>query len=487
MIRARFAPSPTGNLHIGSVRTALFNWLFSRHTKGTYVLRIEDTDQQRSEKKFEQNINDGLAWLGLTEDEGPEKGGAYGPYSQFERIQKGMYQDYAKKLVDQDLAYYCFCSDEELDQERREAKDKDIPYVYSQKCMALDKTDIAKRIESKEPYALRFKMPGHVQLSFKDLIRGEINFDMGLFSDFVIMKSDNTPSYNFAVVIDDMLMQITHVIRGEDHISNTPKQICLYQAFGASIPEFAHLPMILGPDRSKLSKRHGATSVTEYQEKGFLPEALLNYLVLLGWSSPDGEEILSKERLIELFSLERISKSNAIFDVTKLTWMNGQYIRNLDKKALYERVKSYISSEFDQALSKYSPDELEHIVFSVRDNLDVLSDINRYLDVFIIDTNAYSSSVRDYSFTKQDLDIINLFKKRLTELHDPLTQEQAEVIINSVVETSGLGRGKVYKPVRIACSGRPSGPSLYDIISILGKEEIGKRLDYMLDMTKPNR
>jgi nondiscriminating glutamyl-tRNA synthetase len=479
LIRLRFAPSPTGNLHIGSLRTALFNWIFARNQKGIYVLRIEDTDQQRSEKKYEENIFAGLTWTGLEADESPIKVGEYGPYRQSERMQQGIYKKYAEKLLEAGHAYYCFCSDKELDEEREQAKKANLPYVYSRKCANLSKEEIESKKSQGIAYVIKFRMPEN-ELVYKDLVRDDIHFDLKLFSDFVLIKSDKSPSYNFAVVIDDMLMGITHVIRGEDHISNTPKQICVYNALGQEVPQFAHLPMILGPDKSKLSKRHGATSVIEYQAQGFLPEALFNYLVLLGWSPPDEREIMTREEIISLFSLDRISKSGAVFDITKLKWMNGQYIRKFDEAQFYEIVLPYVSQENLAGLSKYSPEKLAKILFSVRDNLDILSEINNYLEVYIDNFEEYKKNISELNFSEQELDVLQTFKSLLQDFSSVLDRTEISNMIDSILASKGLGKGKVMKPVRFACAGRKSGPDLFEFLSILGKETLLERLEYLL-------
>jgi len=269
MTRVRFAPSPTGNLHIGTLRTAIFAWLFAKQQKGSFILRIEDTDLQRSKPEYEDNIYEGLDWVKIVPDEGPKEGGEFGPYRQSERIERGLYQTYANQLLESGKAYYCFCTEEELKAERDAAIAGGKPYVYEGKYRDLSLEEAKKRVEAGDPYSIRFKLPKDGNLVYRDEIRGDISFDLALIGDFVILKSDGSPSYNFAVVIDDALMKITHVIRGEDHISNMPKQLCLFDAFGFEWPKFAHLPMILGPDKSKLSKRHGATSITDYRDEGF--------------------------------------------------------------------------------------------------------------------------------------------------------------------------------------------------------------------------
>lgn len=475
-VRVRFAPSPTGNLHLGTLRTALFSWLYARHHQGVFVLRIEDTDLQRSESHYEHSIFEGLSWLGLDIEEGPDLGGAYAPYRQSERAALGIYQAAADQLLEKKLAYYCFCTTEELAADRALAEAEGRPYVYSRKALELSEEDIAAKLAAGEPYVIRFKMPAHETVTFHDVIRGDISFELGLISDFVLLKSDGTPSYNFACAVDDAAMEITHVIRGEDHISNTPKQLVLYEALGAKVPLFAHLPMILGPDKSKLSKRHGATSVTEYREAGYLSDALFNYMALLGWSSPDAREIMTREEIMALFTLERVSKSGAVFDVVKLKWMNGQYIRKLDKSALWDAVKPFISEATLAALSaRYSTDVCKDVVFSVRDNLDVLTDIEQYVSVYIETSADYKEKVAALVFSESDRQVLAFFLEHLRALPGALSPADVDRILELILAQTGFGKGKVFKPIRLACTGYPSGPHLPELLSILGKELLIER------------
>ncbi|MFY9204018.1 MAG: glutamate--tRNA ligase, partial [Limnochordia bacterium] len=334
-VRVRFAPSPTGYLHVGGARTALFNYLYAKHHHGVFVLRIEDTDLARSTEASTRAILDSMAYLGLDWDEGPEKGGDYGPYFQSQRLE--LYKEYAEKLLSMGRAYECYCTPEELDQIRQEAAAQGRDPKYDGRCRNLTDTQRREFVRQGRKPVIRFKADFEGTTLVDDLIRGQVIFDNNQLDDFVIIKSDGMPTYNFAVVIDDALMRITHVIRGEDHLSNTPKQIQIYQALGFAVPQFAHIPMILGPDRTRLSKRHGATSVGQFQEEGYLAEAMVNYLALLGWAYDDSQTIFSKTELIEKFSLSKVSKNPAVFDLAKLQWMNGVYIRELSLDELYQR------------------------------------------------------------------------------------------------------------------------------------------------------
>ena len=324
--RVRFAPSPTGFLHVGGARTALFNWLFARRHGGVFVLRIEDTDVERSSADMVTGILDGLRWLGLTWDEGPETGGPHAPYFQSERLER--YRAAAHRLLGEGQAYYCFCTPERLRTERERAEAHGDAWQYDRACLDLSPASILERLASGTPHAIRFKVrPGNT--SFNDAVKGPIAFDTAHIEDFIILRSDNYPTYHLSVVVDDAEMGITHVVRGDDHISNTPKHVLLFEALGVAAPIFAHVPLILGADKKRLSKRHGATSVTEYQRLGYLPDAMVNFLALLGWSPGDDRELLSREDLIESFTLEEISGGDAVFNTEKLDWMNGQYIARL--------------------------------------------------------------------------------------------------------------------------------------------------------------
>src|SRR5256714_338367 len=327
-MRVRFAPSPTGQLHVGNARTALFNWLLARGTGGTFVLRIEDTDVERSTRESESAIVRDLRWLGLDWDEGPDVGGAHGPYRQSERLH--LYQSYAKELLGAGAAYYCFCTMEQLEAERQAAVAEGRPVQYSGTCRNLSQDDVAARVAAGEQPAIRFRVPEGTDIVFTDLVRGEVRFPNEVIGDPVIVRADGTPAYNFAVVVDDALMEVTHVIRGEDHLSNTPRQLLLYEALGFTPPQFAHLALVMGPDHSPLSKRHGATSVDEFRAKGYLPEALVNYLALIGWSPGNDEELLPVDELARRFSLDRVGHSAGVFDEEKLAWVNRHYLKMSD-------------------------------------------------------------------------------------------------------------------------------------------------------------
>ena len=327
-MRVRFAPSPTGHLHVGNVRTALFNWLLARGHDGAFILRIEDTDTERSTADSDSMILEDLRWLGLNWDEGPEVGGPVGPYRSSERL--GEYQARARALLTEERAYYCFCTPEQLEAERKDALGNNLPPRYSGRCAQIDPADAARRVDSGEPAAVRFRTPVDREIVFADLVRGEIRFHTEIIGDQVLLRSDGRPAYNFAVVVDDGLMGVTHVVRGEDHISNTPRQLLIYEALGFGPPAFAHVAMVLGPDHTKLSKRHGAVSVDEFRAKGYLPEALLNYLALLSWSPGENQEVVPLAEMAKRFSLSDVGHSASVFDEEKLAWVNRHYLKDAD-------------------------------------------------------------------------------------------------------------------------------------------------------------
>ncbi|HKD14689.1 MAG TPA: glutamate--tRNA ligase, partial [Candidatus Angelobacter sp.] len=342
-VRVRFAPSPTGQLHVGNARTALFNWLFARQRGGIHVLRIEDTDLERSEARYESQLLEDLKWLGLDWDEGPDLGGPYGPYRQSDRME--IYHSTADRLVREKKAYYCFCTAEELERDREQALKEGRQPIYSGKCRQLDTGEVERRRAGGESAAIRLKIPEH-PIKFHDIVRGEVEFASESVSDPIIMRSNGMPVYNYVVVIDDAEMKITHVIRGDDHLSNTPKQVALYEALGLPVPQFAHLSTILGPDRERLSKRHGATSIANFRDMGILPEALMNYLALLGWAPSGGtREIFAPKELVKEFSLKRVTPAPAIFDMEKLYWLNRHYL----KQSSVERVAELALPFFHQA------------------------------------------------------------------------------------------------------------------------------------------
>src|SRR3954463_4307176 len=386
MTRVRFAPSPTGQLHVGNARTALFNWLLARGQEGTFILRIEDTDAERSSRESEEAIVRDLRWLGLDWDEGPDIGGAPGPYRQSERLH--LYQSYAKELLSAEAAYYCFCTTAQLDADRQDALANGRPARYAGTCRRLSREQAAARLASGERPAIRFRVPEERDVVFTDAVRGDVRFQADVIGDPIIVRADGTPAYNFAVVVDDALMAVTHVVRGEDHISNTPRQILLYEALGFAPPTFAHLSLVMGPDHSPLSKRHGATSVAEFRGKGYLPEALVNYLALIGWSPGGGDELLPIDELARRFSLDGVGHSAGVFDEEKLAWANRHYLKVADASRLAELVLPY----FDEAGIGMTPDRrgldfLAAAMAMASASVDRLSEVPRRL-AFLFEYDA---------------------------------------------------------------------------------------------------
>ncbi|MHB8137075.1 MAG: glutamate--tRNA ligase [Smithellaceae bacterium] len=469
--RVRFAPSPTGELHVGNARTALFNWMFARHHGGSLVLRIEDTDESRSALSYQVNLLDDLKWLGLDWDEGPEKDGAYGPYKQSERLD--LYAHHLKKLIDADLVYPCYCTEEELEEERQALiLSKRMPR-YMGKCRNLSAGERdALAAQGRKP-SWRFKVPPKT-VEFNDLVRGLIRFEGESIGDFIIVRSNGMPAYNFAVVIDDHLMAITHVIRGEDHLSNTALQIMLYRAFGFEPPVFAHHCLILGKDHAKLSKRHGSVSVGEFRRKGYLPEALLNYLGLLGSSFADCREVLSQSEMVEAFTLERASKSGAVFDEDKLRWLNATYIRSLTIDDLMKRLQPFLHQAGFKP-ETFDPRWFKNVIETVQDELTTLADISEHIDLF------FDGRYHITAEAKQVLDSANA-RKVVLAFSDYLAsaigspQEIYVAAIKHAKEISGVKGRDLYMPVRAALTGKVKGPELDKVFAILGKESAWKRL-----------
>jgi len=469
MIRVRFAPSPTGALHLGGARTALFNWLFARRHQGKFILRIEDTDRQRSTQEDIKAILDGMEWLGLDWDEGPNLGGPFGPYFQTERLE--IYQKYAQQLLDSGKAYLCFCTPDELAEKRKQAEARKEAPRYDGQCRKLSSAEIEKLKDSKIPRVIRFLMPAGEVTLVSDLIRGKVEFENDVLDDFVIMKSDGFPTYNFAAVVDDHLMEITHVIRGDDHLSNTPRQVLLYQALGWNPPVFAHIPMILGPDKARLSKRHGATSVIEYKTLGYLPEAVFNYIAKLGWGHKD-QEVFSRQELTELFSLDGVTKNAAIFNYEKLNWLNGHYIR----AALPERIVALCEPLLLEAYGQQDFNYLSRVVKLFLDRLKLIPEIVPLTEYFFKDDFAFEEkAVNKYLKTEEAPQILKLLKERLSKV-EPFARDEIEKVFKALVEELKLKLGNLIHPCRAAVSGRTETPPMYDVLEVLGKEKVLKCL-----------
>ena len=468
-VRVRFAPSPTGSLHVGGARTALYNWLFARHTGGKFILRIEDTDQARSTRESEESVVQDLKWLGLNWDEGPDVGGEYGPYRQSERHH--IYKGYADKLLKEGIAYKCYCTDEELTRKRDEAFSKGQIPQYDGTCRDLDASAQQKlQLQGGKP-AIRFKIPKGAK-KLNDLIRGLIEFPEGMVGDFIIVKHDGFPTYNFAVVVDDALMKITHVLRAEEHLSNTNRQLMLFEALKFPIPQFGHFALVMGRDESgnvsKLSKRHGATSVAQYRDTGVIPDALNNYLALLGWSHPEAKEHLSKEELIKSFSLERVGKSPSIFDVGKFEWLSGLYIRGLSTDELIKRTLPF----FGDSVQKYSKEQLANGIHVIAPSVRYLSEIpEKFFDAFDPDKFVIDEESKVLLKAPQAKVVVECFEHELTQWKgESMSPDILKGMINSIKEKSGAKGKALFQPLRAAVTGKLSGPELDQVIQNIGKE-----------------
>jgi len=476
-VRVRFAPSPTGHIHVGNVRTALFNYLFAKNKGGKFILRIEDTDLERSSLESENLIYEDLNWLGFEWDEGPKQGGDFGPYRQTERI--GLYNEYAEKLLTSGHAYKCYCTKEELDAEREEAAKNKQTYKYSKRCRNLTSEQIEQFEAEGREASIRFKVDADV-IPVDDMVKGLVEFKTDAIGDFVIVRQGGVPIYNFVCVIDDALMNITHVIRGDDHHINTPKQKIIYDALGFELPQFAHIPMILGEDKSKLSKRHGNTSVEQFRNQGYLAEALFNFLALLSWSHPEEKEILTPEELFEVFSLDRVSNSAAVFDFGKLKWMNGQYIRALDVEKLAELAAPFAISSgvlTDEFVNNENEKYLSMIA-SVQDKLELLADVSEQIEVFVKYTEP-GDDCADVLGMETTPAVLKAFKDKLAG-SESITAEEYKVITKEIQKETGAKGKALFMALRIGMSGKTKGSDLDKIATILNAVEITERLEKTL-------
>lgn len=475
--RVRFAPSPTGPFHIGGARSALFNWLLARQLGGQFVLRIEDTDLERSTRESEENIMAALRWLGITWDEGVDVGGPYGPYRQTERL--SIYQKYTDQLLAQGQAYRCYCTEEELEAERQQQMATGQNPHYSGRCRNLANTEQESFISEGRKPAVRFKVPENKEIVFKDMVRGLVHFDSNGIGDYVIVKSDGIPVYNYGVVLDDALMEISHVIRAEEHLSNTPRQILLYEALQFPVPVFGHISLILGTDRTKMSKRHGATSVDQYRELGYMPEALVNFLALLGWSPASEQEIFTVDELIEQFSMDRVAKNPAVFDIDKLNYINAQYLKQISTERLLDIVLPHLQSAgyVMESITLKDRQWLAGAVAAVRNHLSYASQITDHIDVFFNDQYEFESD--EARQVLLDADIPAVFKAFCSKLDalEVLDSHSVQVVLKSITKELKLGGKKVFMPVRIALTGKMHGPELIDLIPLLGKERTLARIE----------
>ena len=438
-VRVRFAPSPTGHLHVGGARTAIFNWLFAKHHGGTFIIRVEDTDQARSTLESETMVLDDLRWLGLLWDEGPDIGGPHAPYRQSERVDR--YAEIARELVARRVAYRCYCTEEELEAKRKEAEAASRPPHYDLKCW------INRRDDEDAPHAIRFHVPDDGDVTIDDLIRGEVTWKRESLGDFILIRSDGLPTYNYSVVADDHDMEITHVIRAEEHLTNTHRQVLIYRAMEWAIPQFAHVSLILGQDRSKLSKRHGATSVAAYAEQGFLPDAMINYLTMLGWSAPDGRDVFDRAYAIENFSLDRVNSSPAVFDPQKFEWLNGQYIHAMSAAALRPLVV--------QSMGIDTP-WLEEAIDVVKTSVHLLPQFREVLRF-----------VTEYAAPAIDSAFASAIVQDLRENGSPHDADAVKAMNDRLKKATGLKGKELFMPLRLAMTGMDHGPELVRAIPLL--------------------
>jgi glutamyl-tRNA synthetase len=454
-VRTRFAPSPTGDLHIGGARTALFNWLLARHARGVFILRIEDTDVARSTQESIQVILDAMTWLGMDWDEGP--------FYQTQRM--SFYQEAAEKLLSEGRAYRCYCTPEELEAKREAALKAGIKPKYDRTCLH------RKSFPPGRPSAIRFLSPDEGKTVVEDLIQGHVEFDNTELDDLIILRSDGLPTYNFSVVVDDATMEITHVIRGNDHLNNTPRQIQIYQALEYPIPQFGHVSMILGPDKKKLSKRHGAQSVMEYKKMGYLPQAVVNYLVRLGWSYGDQEEFTRRE-LIEKFSLEAVGKSAAAINPGKLDWLNAQYIKKIELEELVQRVQPFLEAK---GFSNIDPDLLRKALLSLRERVKTLVEMAEVSGFYFCEEITYDEKAAGKFLNPETMPMIEQVITFLSN-ESILGKENAHRLIQQLAETRGEPLVKIAQPVRVALTGRTVSPPIDEVMEVLGKGEVIKRL-----------
>ena len=504
-IRVRFAPSPTGHLHVGGARTALYNYLYARKTGGKFILRIEDTDAKRSTSESYEGIIEAMEWLGLNWDEGPLRGGDYGPYIQSGR--SVLYHNEVQKLIDNGNAYYCFCTQEKLEEMKFKMEEKKLPPKYDGTCRDLTKAEVTERLAKGDSHVIRFKMPHDGSVFFRDIVRGEFSFENVNLDDFVLLKSDGNPTYNFAVVVDDARMKISHVIRGDDHLSNTPRQVHLYSALGYNVPKFAHLPMILGSDHSRLSKRHGATSISFYRDRHYLADGLLNYLALLGWSLDGKRELFTRKVLIEKFTLKRVSKNPAVFDNKKMEWVNSEHLKKLplaDKNALVRGVlneKGLLQPGFDVDISKpvdlkivpgreeiaemktpnsnMSNKEIERlgtIINILGNRLKLLNDVPDVIGYFYTDDyRVDEEAVRTHLLRSEVPNRMN----KLADEYDMLKyydRESVEKALRDLAFDLEITAGELIHPCRVALTGKIVSPDIFWVVVLLGKDKTVKRL-----------
>jgi glutamyl-tRNA synthetase len=475
--RVRFAPSPTGFLHIGGLRTALYNFLFAKNLNGKLILRIEDTDRKRFVEGAVENLIDTLSWAGITFDEGPDIGGEHAPYLQSERLH--IYKELAQKLISEEKAYYCFCTPERLEKLKEEQQKQKLPQAkYDKHCLNLSKSKIEEKLNSGASYVIRLNVQPNQKIIFDDVIRETVEFDTNSIDDQVLIKSDGFPTYHLANVVDDYLMKITHVIRGEEWLSSTPKHIILYDYFGWEKPVFAHLPLLLNPDKSKLSKRQGDVAVEDYRDKGYLKEALINFVALLGWNFGDDKEFYEMNELIEKFSLERVHKAGAVFNLEKLNWLNFEHLRKKPDSEVLKMLRAEIEkSEF--AGNDYRDDYLTKVIAAMKERVSFAKEYLTKSPYFFKAPESYEEQNLKNRWKEDSANLLSKLNEKFEELVNP-SKEDFEKTLDETASKLNVGKGQLVHPLRIAVSGVGEGPGVYDIVSIIGKDEIITRINTAL-------
>jgi glutamyl-tRNA synthetase len=473
-IRVRFAPSPTGYLHVGGLRTALYNYLFAKKNNGKFILRIEDTDQSRYIEGAVENLIKALKWAGLNYDEGPDVGGKLGPYMQSQRLE--IYKKHSEELIQKGDAYYCFCTPERLKALREEQEKQKLPQAkYDKLCLSLSKNEIDEKLKNNIPHVVRLNVRPNQKIIFDDIIRDRVEFDSSNVDDQVLIKSDGFPTYHLANVVDDHLMEISHVIRGEEWLSSTPKHVLLYDAFGWERPKFAHLPLLLNPDKSKLSKRQGDVAVEDYRDKGYLKEALINFVALLGWNAGDDKEFYYINELIDAFSLERVNKAGAVFDVVKLNSLNAEHLRKKSNEEIFLMLKKDIlNSQF--AILNLTDEFLLLVIDAMKERVSFVREFIDNCKYFYEATTEYEQKSIEKNWKPETPAQMEKLAKAFEQLNNP-TKEDFENALAKVAEELNVGKGKLIHPLRLAVSGQSTGPGMFDLLFILGKDEVVNRIN----------
>ncbi len=482
-VRVRFAPSPTGYLHIGGLRTALYNYLFAKHNNGEFILRIEDTDRSRYVEGAVENLLSTLNWAGLNFEEGPDKDGKYGPYFQSQRLD--IYQKNIETLLRNRNAYHCFCTPERIKLLREEQQKEGLQPKYDKHCLSLTQSEINDKLNLKIPYVIRLNVePGKI-IKIEDIIRGTVEIDSNIVDDQILIKSDGYPTYHLANVVDDHLMKITHVIRGEEWLSSSPKHVLLYDYFGWEKPFFAHLPLLLNSDRSKLSKRQGDVAVEDYKEKGYLKESLINFVALLGWNAGDDKEIYYLDELIEKFTLDRVNKSGAIFNLEKLNWLNEVHIRNMPDEEILVLLKDELSkSKYKE--NAYTNNYLLQVIAAMKERISFIKDFIEKSFYFFDRPKEYDQDVIKKRWKKETPELLQKLKEEFNKIENP-SRENFENSLKNIAVEFNIGLGKLIHPLRLAVSGVGAGPGVFDIVSILGKDETIIRISLALDTISPSK